>query len=118
MKLGKWERLILANVLADITRLSATPEQWMPGMDRMASAIAWTLCKNARKGIVPIDLRRWLGHSPSAADQTQGSRAVRSLMDRGLAIGYADINVKELSLTSDGETAARGIATEIQHITN
>ena len=106
LRLGKWEKLILANVVLHVERLSVPPPFWRPGEDRLQSAIAWRLCKNAQRGIVPVDVRRWLGRTPTPSDQTQSSRAIRTLMERGLVIGHADVNVKEISLTEAGKAAA------------
>ena len=112
MQLKKWEKIVIANILADITRLSAQPEFWQPGMDRMASHRAWDGHREATQGIVEIDWRSWLGRSPSASDLSQGSLAIRRLIDLQLVEPHFRrfaSNIKALSLTVAGKAAAKEI---------
>ena len=115
LKLKKWEKIVIANILADITRLSAQPEFWQPGMDRMASHRAWDAYHEALQGIAEINWRLWLGRSPTPSDLTQGSRAIRSLIDMGLVEPHFHkhaTNCKAVSLTVTGKAAATELATE------
>ncbi|MDP6117336.1 MAG: hypothetical protein QGF00_34845 [Planctomycetota bacterium] len=40
--------------------------------------------KNAKLGIIPLNLSGWLGHSPSASESVMYSRAYKSLEEKGL----------------------------------
>ena len=109
MKLSEWEIRLLLAVQSDRDEFAGMKLEWHPGGDRQESAKLTRRVTDARTGIVRIDLTRWLGRAPTASDRTQGCRAIRRLIERGLLIGHGYERTKLVELTADGEAVARAI---------
>ena len=117
MQMRKWPRIVLANILADVERLSIPPPPWQPGEDRLANARACDRYREAKLGVVEINWRAWLSRPPTASDLVQGCRAIRRLIELHLVEPHFHkhaTNIKALSLTEAGAAAARELTSGVK----
>jgi len=109
------QRVVLVNIFLDRDRLAGLPCGSDCGLPRLALGGRRIAVQNAKAGIVPLDVHRWLGRPPTPSEQVLFHREYLKLEGMGLV---RRINLRggrrttHLRLTALGERVAERLLAE------